>query len=1182
MIIDMPLPDQKARSRVTSDLDANILVEAGAGSGKTTALVDRMVALVATGTATVDEIAAVTFTRKAAAELRERFQAGIEKALRDAREGGDEVSVERLAGALQDIDRAFVGTIHSFCARLLRERPLEVGLDPAFQELPVEERAGLRRRFWDSYVERLVRDSDPILEDLARAGLRPAQLSGLFERLVENPDVEFPAEAAAPPPTAEVEPVREALEDIVDRGWELMDDVPPPRGWDSLQKRIRKLHFEREVTGWTEPADLFEAIATLCKPASSRGHKTTLKWWRDKDLARDLRERVNDFGWGDTPAQRIVDRWYAHRYALAIRLGEAAAEGFAEHRKRIGKLDFQDLLVLAARLLRTDPDVRRQLGLRYRRLLVDEFQDTDPLQAEIMLLLSSEPEGGEEAGAGDQDSDDAASERAASGGADGVAGPDGPVAADWRTAVPRPGALFVVGDPKQSIYRFRRADIQLYGLVRERFEAFGEVVTLSSNFRSRPPIGDLVNGLFGEPDFFPAEATHQQAAFERLDTRPPTDPVPAEGVFTYVIDPEGDRKDQAAADDGTRIACWIRRRIDAGEREPSDFLVLTRGRGRLAVYARALEAYGLPVEVTGAGIGVEEEIRELQVLLGCMIDPTNPVKVLSALVGLFFGIDYDQLVEHRLEGGSLDAMVPGDVGHPEVLEALRRLHGWWRASVAQPADVFVGRLAHDLGLLPLAASGDLGSVRAGALLYALDAVRASALAGDASLPGALEALGAALDLTEAEAPLEPGRPDALRLMNLHQAKGLEGTVVILADPTDRRPFRPDIHMSRDPDGSAAGFVRITEPASGRGKPDDLARPLGWSEREAEERRFEEAEEVRLLYVAVTRAREELVVARWPEGRGTSPWAPLDAWLEEGAEELALEVDDPLEREPVDLSPEAVEEAMRRTEERIASRADPTYRHLTVTEVAKSEGDAEVDQSSTPTASGGGAPLRGFSWGSVVHGALASAVTGPSPEALRAACRNLLIENQRPLDDHGEPVELRELMELVEAVRGSELWSRARAAERFLAEIPFAVPDPSIEHRAGSVAPPDDGPPRSSDAGPVGPVGPTKRQLDLFGGASEDTPVDPGGPDRVADDATPSDPSARAVLEGVIDLAFKEDGGWVIADYKTDVGTDPRFSAREEAYRRQVELYADAWSRLTGEPIKERVLFFTAQDRIERW
>src|SRR5690606_15351647 len=128
-----------ARARIASDLDTNLLVEAGAGSGKTTELVNRMVALIASGTAEIQEIAAVTFTRKAAAELRERFQARLEKRVREdaAPAAPDDLQLERLRAALHDVDRAFVGTIHSFCGRLLRERPLEIGLDPAFEELSV-------------------------------------------------------------------------------------------------------------------------------------------------------------------------------------------------------------------------------------------------------------------------------------------------------------------------------------------------------------------------------------------------------------------------------------------------------------------------------------------------------------------------------------------------------------------------------------------------------------------------------------------------------------------------------------------------------------------------------------------------------------------------------------------------------------------------------------------------------------------------------------------------------------------------------------------------------------------------------------------------------------------------------------------------------------------------------------
>lgn len=1139
-VYDFPLPDQKARERIAVDLETNLLVEAGAGSGKTTALVGRMVALIESGTATVDQIAAVTFTRKSAAELRERFQMKVESRLRATRNDSDAdpLLTERLDRALDEIERAFVGTIHSFCGRLLRERPLELGLDPGFEELPVEERDGLRKRFWDSFLERLARDSDPVLESLSRAGLRPASLQGLFETLVENPDVDFPISDLDPPGTADVGDVRTALDAIVSAAWELMDDLPPERGWDSLQKKLRRLHFEREITGWNTAPDLFEAIATLCKTGTP--HKTTFNRWKDKELTRTLVGEINDFGLGDTTAHRLVDRWYAHRYALAIQLVSTAAEDFAAHRLRIARLDFQDLLGLAARLLRENPGVRRQLGRRYRRLLVDEFQDTDPLQAEIMLLLSSEP--AEEEGEGVND--------------------------DWKQTEPRPGALFVVGDPKQSIYRFRRADIQLYGRVRARFESFGEVLSLSTNFRSRPAVGDLVNDVFSGSGFFPAAATEEQARFERLDTRPPTEPVPVEGIFTYRLDPARDSKEAAGADDAARLASWIKGRVDAGERHPGDFLILTRLRSHLDLYARELEERDLPVQVTGAGVGVEEEIHELVVLLHCMIDPANAVRTVAALVGLFFGIDYERLVQHRLAGGEFDAMRPGDRGHPEVIAALATLHRWWVGATSDPADVFVGRLIAELGLLPYSAAGELGTLRAGALLYGLDAVRAAAFGGDTSLPGALRALEAALNLKEAEAPLEPGRTDAIRLMNLHQAKGLEGRVVILANPTELRARAPEGHMARSEDGSARGYLRVTESQGSFRSVRDLARPLGWADCEEAERRFEAAEEVRLLYVAVTRAMEELIVAQWPEGRGSSAWAPLDGWLTEHATALDMPVVEPPVREELAVDAAAVADALEEAQARVRVAREPSYRRTTVTELAK-RGEGQDER---PARSGSGvkasADFRGFAWGSAVHGALAVAATEPTETALRGACRDLLVQFQRPLDEHGEPIELRELLDLVQEVSRSALWSRALAADRRLVEVTVAAE--GVELRPTATPPPAPPPPNRAAGRP---------QLDMFGAADTEAAE---SPEPVPSQSQDGGERSCVLLEGVVDLAFRERGGWVIADYKTDVGTDPDFAQREVAYRRQVDLYAEAWRQLTGEPIKERVLFFTAQGRVESW
>jgi ATP-dependent helicase/nuclease subunit A len=1151
------LPDEQARGRVVEALDANLLVEAGAGSGKTTALVKRMVALVRTGTTSVEHVAAVTFTRKAAAELRQRFQMQLEKAIRevDPSGGGDPSERERLTRALEEIDRAFIGTIHAFCARLLREHPLEVGLDPAFEEVRVEERHRLRRDFWNAYLERLARDSDPLLEELAAAKLPPTSLYTLFDVLVRYPDVAFPAPESSLPGPEELAHIRKELESLVDEGWELMGARPiHPSGWDRLQEQLRELHFERDVSGWGSTADLFDAIAALCKWGKTP-HKITKNRWRDASFAEALLDRVNAFGFGASEARDALERWLAHRYALAVRLAAGAAGEFEAYRRRLGKLDFEDLLVLTGRLLREQPRVRRALGERYRHLLVDEFQDTDPLQAEIMMLLASDP----------AEDPSLADGPATEGDTEGDASVP---SADWRGVVPRVGALFVVGDPKQSIYRFRRADIQLYDFVRRRFQEFGEVLSLSANFRSRPAIGAFANAVFAGEGFFPAEASREQAAFERLDTQPPTEPVVCEGVFAYDVTPDGHAWARVVADDAARLSGWIRARIDSGERSPRDFMILTWRREQLAWYARALEGHDIPVQVTGSGVEVEEELLELQTLIECMIDPSNQVKVVAALVGLFFGLDYDHLVRHRTEHGRFDAMRPTADGDPDVVRALQQLNRWWRASTDQPSDVFVAELVEELGLLPFAASGPLGTLRAGALLYVLDVVRATAAGGDSSLPGALRALQAGLELSEAEAPFEPDLPDAVQLMNLHQAKGLEANVVILADPSTHKTSASSLHVERTAAGDSVGFARV---GGGRHGHIELARPLDWAERQQREEEFRRAEQVRLLYVAVTRAREELVVSRWPgrkpEGR---LWAALDPGLEESATMLETTPEQPEPRPEADIEPSSISLLVDRAAQDRAAAAAPSYRRETVTSLAKGE-DEEV--STEPVYEAASSEVyRGLSWGSAVHGALAVAAREPGAEALRAACRDLLVEFGRPLDDHGEPRELDDLRALVDSVRASQLWQRAQEAERLLTEVPFSLPDADAGRVEASV--PEAGSRRSTK---------TRRQLDLFAAEAHAEEEDASGGDdasELAEQALVSE--APVLLEGVIDLAFREEGGWVIADYKTDVGTDPRFAERVRGYRRQVDLYADAWTRLTREPVKERIIFYTTQGHLERW
>jgi ATP-dependent helicase/nuclease subunit A len=196
------LIDEAARQAIIRELDSCFLVEAGAGSGKTSSLVQRMTALIKEGICQVDTIAAITFTRKAAAELKGRFQFALEKAFAVE---ADMVKKVRLDQALGKFERCFIGTVHSFCAVMLRERPVEAGLDPSFEEIEDLDDNLLRRKAWDDYLLGIQLNKPEQLESLSRIGCTPEALYNFFETLLTYPDVKIVREEVPLPDFSQVQ-----------------------------------------------------------------------------------------------------------------------------------------------------------------------------------------------------------------------------------------------------------------------------------------------------------------------------------------------------------------------------------------------------------------------------------------------------------------------------------------------------------------------------------------------------------------------------------------------------------------------------------------------------------------------------------------------------------------------------------------------------------------------------------------------------------------------------------------------------------------------------------------------------------------------------------------------------------------------------------------------------------------
>jgi ATP-dependent helicase/nuclease subunit A len=979
------LPDQAARDVIEQRLDVNVLVEAGAGSGKTESLARRMVAGIAGGVYEVDGMAAVTFTRKAAAELRGRFQLALEKRLTEER---DEKRKERVRRALAHLERLFAGTIHSFCARLLRERPVEARMAPGFVELDEAADAALRAEAWRAYVAREIAAGSEALARLREAEIAPEHLDDAFETVCLHPEVEFPPGDGAEPATAAA---WRALEEFWARLGALLPASIDPGTKCKVQKTARAFGRSMERADRTRPA----ALARLFREWE-RDPEITQKWWA-ADLAAQRRKKADvlkllaDFQ-RDTITPFLA-AWRRHVYFHAVTL-LADARAFAEDARRAAVVaSYGDLLQCAARLLRERPDVRDALRRKYRWLFVDESQDTDPLQAEVVVLLA----------------------------ADGAE-------SDWTRARLRPGVLFVVGDPKQSIFRFTRADIEVHNRLRELIRASGgETVELTASFRATPALCAWTNGVFARE--LPAAATAEQAAFQKL--APVRGDSEETGVRTLTL-AEGVPARDVAATEADAIARYIRAAVDGGRRRYRDFLILTRKKTKhLLPYAAALDRLDIPVDVSGAGaFGESPAVAALAAALHALADPDDAVAVVGVLRGPLFGVSDEELFAHRQKGlaFTLGAPLPDAAAGPAAA-AIRTLKELYHVTRTLPAGAAVERILEETGLLAAAAAESPAGAEAGNLLRAVDRVRQVVESGG-GLADAARALEEDIDRGEVEAvPLEPARGDVVRLMNLHRAKGLEAPVVFLANPLAGVEAQVDIRIVRD-GARALGYLQLKR-RRGEWSEEVLGEPNGWAAHEAAELRYLQAEETRLLYVAATRARETLVIGRWAKtgGKTVRPWQAFDAHLA-GVPELGVpQTASPPAPRAIDAGPELRAAAAIARAARLAAACRPSWKVEAVT-----AGETGPRAPATVARDGTGEIDRGRDWGTLVHGLLEHAMRGPRRD------RNYLerLAAWLALDKSELQQVLPQALDTVERVMASEIWTRAMAAEERYAEVPFAV------------------------------------------------------------------------------------------------------------------------------------------------
>ncbi|MET0895085.1 MAG: UvrD-helicase domain-containing protein [Acidimicrobiia bacterium] len=1126
-------PDARTRRAIVECLDETMFVEAGAGSGKTKSLVDRVVALITVADVPMREIVAVTFTEKAAAELRDRIRRALELEASSVREeagSGDPgvVVATRAAAALDDLDGAAVATLHAFAQRLLVEHPIEAGLPPRVEVLDdIASQVAFEER-WTRFLDQLVDDPDlerPLLlalnADVTRTTLRTIALAcnanwDLVEQRM-GPEPE--------PPPIEIDDLVAAIDALAarvassctDHDDKLADGIARLADWAPQlctaldeYEQLRMLH--EGLPGFR--ANAGQKGNWSCDINDVRADVAALR-----DLARDRAATVA------TAAIRRIT-WAIAQFTVA----EAAV------RRRAGELEFHDLLVLSRAMLR-DPahgiEVRRRLRERYTHLLLDEFQDTDPIQCDLAALLAS---GAEEAG----------TQR-------------------WDEISTEPGRLFVVGDPKQSIYRFRRADIAAFLRARDAFG--GTLHRLTRNFRSARSVIEFVNHVFADLIVATPESQPEYVALEPERDGPGTGTGPGEpahaagpevmllGVDVHeaeAVDGEKPRKilaDEVRALEAADVAAAVRAALDeewlVSRRGPDDALtwepcrpgdiaILLPARTSLGQLEDALDAEGIPYRTeTSSLVYSTSEIRNLLMVLQAIDDPTDELSLVSALRSPVFGCGDDDLYTFKVvHGGSwnhqatLPVSLPPD--HP-VGDAMRALAHWYDARLWLDASELLDRIVRERRVLELGFAHGRPRDLWRRVRFVVDQARAfTASAGERSRGSSLRDFLAWADLQSSEGArvvetvLPETDDDAVRILTIHGSKGLEFPITIVSGTSTaarRRTGGVQLLFPHDSDTYALRVsARVTTEEFERYAPID------------EQMDFHE--KLRLLYVALTRARDHLVVSvhraarTLPEDHTSWTHAEL-LW---GAAESA-----------------------------------PHWSAFTATEGVSLLYRSITSADATDASNNSIAPWAEWR---AERDQLVAAAAVPYVRSATAIAREVAEANSRDSGDRDPGLRKggRDL-ELPPWNKGRYGTAIGRAVHAVLQTVDLAT-GADLEHIA------------AAQAASEGVIGKEREIAALARAALSSDVVRDAVAHGYRREMYVAAPVGDHVLEGYIDLTYRNDSGLVVVDYKTDAWRDDAdLDDKVARYRLQGASYAVALEAATGEPVVECVFCFLTPDRV---
>ena len=1068
------LVDREARSEAINNLNENLWVEAGAGTGKTTLLIDRLLHIITSGAARLDQVVAITFTEKAAAELRARLREKLEElaVILEPEQAG------KVYRALDDIEIAPISTIHSFATALLRERPVEAGVDPRFVVADSEETDDLLNQVWEQWLSAQLQKETAVLKKALSYGCKIGQLSGLGKMLYRNRDLV--AEGKMPGITGP--DITVFLDRLTSAKNELSSLLPhcideADRGYQYLKVLEQQAEILLNLSGREEQE---RYILQYLKKISVHGNQAN---WdprescrRQKDICRELAANLAEIRLNITAglvAELVC--WSRDGYLVAVE----------KVKQEQGILDFQDLLLKARNLLRDCLPVRSYFQRRFRYLLVDEFQDTDPLQVDLVFLLAEKKA----------------------------------LAEHWQEVEPEAGKLFLVGDPKQSIYRFRRADIEIYQGAKTRVLEEGRLLNITQNFRTVPRLIDWVNYSFNkiiqpQENFQP---DYQVLSAYRSDPGQPAlvVPEPAGTLEDASVDEVRAAEAEAAAELINRaVGNWTVTGSDDNKRTLSfgDLALLFPATTGIEYYEEALRRHGIPYRLEGGKKFYQRpEIIALKNLLNAVANPHDRI-ALIAVLRYWGGISDENLYLFRHLGGEFNIFVDPGRDFPDIAATMALLKNAHQDRHSYTLSALVEKLLKDTWFWQRTVLEPRSLQALANLRKVIQLLRAREQSQPLTLKGFTHWLDQAWseDRAEEESLLHDPGGDAVQLLTIHRAKGLEFPAVFLLNAGGGKKVNEPFIADR---GGGKYYLNLGG---------DLA-SSGYREALDKEKLRLEAERIRLFYVAATRARDYFVLPRFHNKKSPGYWSYLekvdsgDPGKWPGCKIIGMTGE--YEKEPLrGVTGKAIKiEPAQLLQQRTALLADlsrifteasvpaPFYSAGELIEPGQRPDERELLlQQDEEAQTGQGS---GISMGSAFHQVMEQIdICSTEPSDLEALIAEA--SNYWAIPDQAQ------LTGIVAATLQHPLLERVRAASEYQREVPFV--------------------------------------FNLDG----------------------------KLIEGIVDLLFIEEGSMVIVDYKTDDVPGRHLEERWQRYKRQGQIYALALNEITGFPVKEIAFYFVRQNKVK--